>query len=359
MSEATGYYPRALKDPKAPIDFFARRPHFIDHLAPIWSKLSPEYRGKFYVPDHLTPHALRRGVDPEGLTPQDPRSKFSIRFPAGDSPVLTAAYGDLQVVEDQTDRPLFLMEHGVGLTFDVNGATVAGYGGGRGSRRHVCLFLSPNDYIDKKTLRTYPDANTRIIGTPKMDPWANFEKLDRGDKKPIVAISFHWDGSQIGAPEAGNALDFYRNEIPKAGKDFTLMGHGHPKIIDKLKAFYGKWGIPVIEDFEDVLRIADIYVNDCSSTMYEFCVTDKPVVVLNCPAFRRRRHHGIRFWDYSDVGLAVEKREDLWPTVLSTIRNPDVRAEQRRKAVADLYPYLGTSAQRAADVMQEFLNDAR
>src|SRR4030066_73497 len=59
------------------------------------------------------------------------------------------------------------------------------------------------------------------------------------------------------------------------------------------------------------MRMADLYVNDCSSTYIEFCVTGKPVIILNAPEFRRNVHLGIRFWEYTDVGPQVESGEEL------------------------------------------------
>lgn len=344
-----------------PIDFYARRTHFIDHMADVWKLMPQEIRGTFYIPEVLVNYSVNKGVPrntiiPLGCRNEKPTSCAEIPF--AKNPIVTSAYGDMVLAGHYNERPLILMEHGVGLTFnDAKGKTVSGYGGGEGKRSEVSLFLAPNEYIAKKTTATFPEAPQVIIGTPKLDPWAHqFDKKHEIPDNPTVCISFHWDGSSV-APEAGNAWEYYRRSLSSIKDHYNLYGHGHPKSIDMFTPVYKKLGIPVIKDFSDVMNIADIYVNDCSSTLYEFCVTGKPVVVLNAPWFRRSVQHGIRFWDYSDIGIVCNKPDDLLFSIAEAIDDPVGIRTRRKKYVKELYPNLGYAAQTAAKALKEFCYD--
>lgn len=335
---------------KKPIDFFARRPHFIDHLAPIWDALG-ERRGTFYVAECIHDHALKLRIEAEPLKSFNPLDPLEVA-PDGGNPLVVAAYGDLsRAYEVRPQRPFILMEHGVGLTPSNH----SGYAGGTSLRRKVNLFLAPNEYIRAKTAQSLPEAHQVVIGTPKLDPWRMQRWQDR-EGRPIVAISFHWDGSKAVSPEAGNAFRHYQGVMTSLSQQagFKLIGHGHPRAIDMLAPFYRDLGIEVVRDFGEVMARADLYVNDCSSTLYEFCVTGKPVIMLNAPWFRSEVNWGIRFWDYTDIGIQVNEPIELLPAIDRTIDCPNEYREARETMVRDLYPYLGNSAQRAAGAILGF-----
>ena len=355
------WQPRKLRR-NLPIDFYARRTHFIDHMVPVWNALPDEIRGTFYIPRVLLAYTKKRVTDIEKLYPLNCRSDkptSCVEIPFARNAIVTSAYGDMQLAAHYNERPLILMEHGVGLTFNqANGRTVSGYGGGEGYRANVSLFLAPNEYIAAKTRATFPDASQVVIGTPKMDPWAenfNAPKHKRPDE-PVVCIAFHWDGSAV-APEAGNAWEYYRKFLPILKDKVHLIGHAHPKIMDKLEFQYQKMGIPVVKNFDDVLNTADLYINDCSSTLYEFCVTGKPVVVLNAPWFRRWFNHGIRFWDYCDVGMVCDKPDQLLERIEEALEDPTYMRTRRKRYVNELYPNLGYSSKTAAKALKEFCYD--
>lgn len=336
------------------VDFFARRPHFVDHLAPVWAATRPEIRGPLYVSAYLKEYAEVRGLD---VTPIEAVTRDSLSgAPDGGNPMVVCAYGDMQACYRlRPQRTFIMMEHGVGLTFNH-----PGYAGGLGLRRRVALFLAPNEFIRAKTAKVLPLAPQVVIGTPKLDGWVREEiasspSAPRNDRS-VVCISFHWNGAHVAA-EAGNAFAHYAEILPELARDerFTLIGHGHPKILQKLRPTYEAAGMEVVDDFCEVMERADLYVNDASSTLYEFLVTGKPVVILNAPWFRRYIHFGLRFWDYTDVGPQVEQPEQLRETIVDTLANPEPWRQAREKAVRDLYPNLGCAAQKAAEAIEQFL----
>ena len=345
---------------RKPVDFFARRVHFVDHMFPIWEAMEGA-RGKFYVPECIAEYAVAKGIpDVVPLRTMSNVSAIACAPPTDVAPLFVSAYGDLQIAKRQSpQRPFIMMEHGVGLTPSDGHA---GYAGGTGLRRQVDLFLAPNEFIRKKTQHALPGVAQVVVGTPKLDDWRRKMHIRERPAKPIVCISFHWNGERV-SREAGNAFLHYRDVLDELAHqdDFTLIGHGHPKYMWFLKQEYGARGIEVVEDFEEVMVRADLYVNDCSSTMYEFCVTRKPVVILNAPWFRRDVNLGIRFWEYTDIGPQVEEPGML----LSAIRNqlcPEESGKwklEREKMVRDLYPFLGCSAQRAAGAILGFSGGRR
>ncbi len=331
------------------IDYFARRHHFIDHLAPIWLASHPSERGTFYVSSQISDLDLveyarsRYGILAQSVDPDE--------APPGLLPILCASYDDLvQTTIDRSQRDLLLMEHGVGITFDT-----PGYAGGHGLRDQVNLFLSPNLATARKTKSSQPRSRQIVIGTPKLDPWFWEPRVtwDSLKSRPIIAVSFHWDGSAT-APEAGNAFREFDSAVRDLARssEFTLIGHSHPKIATVMKAYFEDIEIPYYDQFENVMRIADVYVNDASSTLYEFLVTDKPVVILNSSKFRRSFNSGVRFWDYTDVGIQVNPGDDLRDAIYQTCRDPHQHHSQRAQAVVDLYPFFGYSAGRASGILQ-------
>lgn len=374
-------------------DFFARRAHFVDHMAPVWKALEEERRGGFFVPEYLHAYAVSQGIDAIALPRTSP--DLLSGTPNGPNPLVTCAYGDMVAAyKVRPQRSFILMEHGVGLTFRN-----PSYAGSLGLRRRVAMFLVPNEHTRAMNAKVLPMTPQVIIGCPKLDEFAapppappqmseEHRAFGEGGRKPVVCISFHWNGSHI-APEAGNAFAHYQAILPELARqeDFTLIGHGHPKF-PQLREVFEALGVEFIADFREVMQRADVYVNDCSSTMYEFIVApathvagmgdargmfarptgeggdraqhvvplrSRPVVLLNAPWFRRNIHHGIRFWEYSDIGPQVNEPGELIGTIQDILVAPGEYQEQREKTVRELYPYLGESAGRAAEAIEGFL----
>lgn len=335
------------------LDFFARWPHFIDHMAPVWHAFPRELRGTFFVPKDLQEYAHIAGIDTFGLTPTDP-AKPRVVGPQGTNPLYACAYKDLEYAWIRGKRKLILAEHGVGLT----PATFPGYAGGKGGiRKYISLFLVPNQHTFDKNRAAAPNCVQEIVGVPKLDKWAEWQN-SIGNARPKVAIAFHWDGGFI-SPEAGNAYTHYAGILSKLNEQygFELLGHCHPRAEEFFRPIYEELGIQYTNSFDYVMVTADLYINDCSSTMYEFLVTGKPVIILNAPQFRRDLRGQIRFWEYTNIGIQVDQPHELLPAIDYTLTHPDANREHRERAVEDLYPNLGTAAQTAAEALANFVTE--
>ncbi len=328
------------------LDFFARRPHYLDHLAPVWKALPPDARGMFIVSVDLLNYAY------DELNDHGKIKVYNNNIPVGDCPILTACYGDMIRAALDSSRKIISMEHGTGHAFGG-----AAYPNGKGRRDLVDLFLMPNEYTARLS-RSVRATRCEVIGTPKMDEWMHEIVQEPKNNPPVIAIAFHWGTKNSKPPESGSTFEHYKDILPQLAKQYKVIGHGHPLAAKEYKREFGLAGIEWTGDFREVLRRADVYINDLSSTMYEFLVTGKPVIVLNAPWFRRDVHWGIRFWDYSDVGINVEDPGELFDAINRTLADyATICAEERRRAVADLYPYVGCSAARAVEVLDGYLEE--
>lgn len=328
------------------LDFFARRAHYLDHMAPVWNALPPARRGTFHIAREIEPYARQEL--------QEPCLEIFEGGPlAGRDPILVSAYGDLNKVVRNPARPILTMEHGVTQGFQ----TAAYPNGTNGNRDRVAFALLPNEYVADR-FRAVRETPCAVIGTPKLDPWFHARRYSLSRTDPVIAIAFHWGDRHATPPESGSAFAHYRTILPELAARYQVIGHAHPLASPEYREAYERAGIEWVDDFREVLQRADVYLNDLSSTMYEFLVTGKPVVVLNAPWFRRDVHWGVRFWDYSDVGLMVEDPQELFAAIDRTIQEyGTICAEARRQAVIDLYPYAGHAAVRAAEVLESWMDN--
>ncbi len=330
------------------LDFFARRHHYIDHLAPAWNALPSERRGLFHISEDLDGYARQELHDAhivivDGYTP------------SGNNPILCAAYGDLSRAARNPERKIITIEHGTGHGF----GTAAYPNATKGRRDLVDLALMPNAYTAALARAARPTTRCEVIGTPKMDEWvAPMSYRQPGHNPPVIAIAFHWGDKHANPPESGSAFEHYQAILPELAKRYWVIGHSHPLASPAVRQIFEGAGIEWVSNLREIFHRADILINDLSSILHEFIVTGKPVIVLNAPWFRRQVHWGIRFWDYSDVGINVEGPDELFDAIDRTIAEyPDICLPERCAAVYDLYPYLGEASERAADVLIKYLDE--
>lgn len=334
------------------IHFFATRPHFVNHMLPIFEQFK-DGEAVFTISKHIKDY-----VDGLGIPYRLSKRNSGLFFPEkdGDAIVVCAANNAMFAKKSNPRRKIIFMEHGVGITFPTN----QGYAGGGGIRRSVSLFLAPNQHIYDKTKKALPGKPQVIIGTPYMDKWVNYSRPT--STRDMVTISFHWNGSTI-APEAGNAVDHYLPHLEKVmkfldEKRIDLAGHGHPRILEELRPAYEKLGIHIIENFQNVLEYSSAYINDGSSTLYEAALI-MPVVLLNAPWFRKDIDFGIRWWKWTNIGEQCETPEELPQMIVNAVYNPFSFVNERSQMQRALYPYWGESAKRAALAIKEFVYNGK
>ena len=290
---------------------------------------------------HIAPVARLLGIDADHM---------QRRIAGPDDVALIASYGDLKSARRDGYRRIILMQHGAGQS----------YGGDRRTARHPCyaggddnedvgLFLVPNEHAAGRWLERYPSTPVKVVGCPRLDELperASMGAATTAEASPVVAVSFHWNG--YACPEWRSAFDWYRDAIVKLSREVTVIGHEHPNRRD-LGAWYRDHGIEYTDSFDEVLRRADVYACDNSSTLYEFASTGRPVVVLNAPWYRFEADHGLRFWEAALVGIAVFEGAELSYAVGAA--DAPAYATWRENVLDLVYAYRTGAAQRAADAI--------
>lgn len=284
-------------------------------------------------------------------------------------PVLVAGFADMQRVNPS---PVVLLEHGAGQAYvDTDSGS---YSGGAGWER-ARLFLCPNEAVARRWRATYR-APAVVVGCPKLDRWhhgarysaQNFarnrpldslEGLEPVQRRPTVAITFHWECSIV--PETRSAWQHYDRSLPdlvtwaeQAGVE--LLGHGHPRLWGKIERRWRRLGVEPVEHFADVLERADLLVGDNTSALPEFASTGRPVLWLNAPWYRRDVDHGGRFWTWPQGQVCVDEPGELPERILQALADPPPARLSRSRMVQRVYPLRdGQAAERAADAIERIL----
>lgn len=313
------------------IDVLASMPHYRDHLAPIWAALPDELRGTWWGP-------YGRRVD---------RS-----FTANTSGVLLVA-GALDRVKAAPGRPVVLLEHGAGQSYDgdPSGARHASYSGGADWQAAVG-FLCPSERVADRWRAAYPGAEAVAVGCPRLDRWHGHRPLRT--LRPVVAFTFHWDCALV--PETRSAWAHYERAMPAIvaelrGAGWSVVGHSHPRWKSALARRWHELGVPYVASLEEVMETADVLVADNTSALYEFAATGRPVVALNAPWYRRDVEHGLRFWSHVPGVQADDPSMVAAAVRAAAADHPSIR-EKREAVVAHVYGTLdGHATQRAVDAL--------
>lgn len=342
------------------IDFYASAPHYAEHLAPVWSALAPALRGLWLAPADVARHARSLGVGPVVPLPVTVRGytggMSGYRAEVVDSLVgerdaqtVVAGYGDLRDIRSWRTRIAY-MEHGSGLSYggDSQAARHNSYAGGH-DRKSVELFLVPGKYPAERNRAAHPDIPVVEIGCPKLDRWHGAPGPDNA--KPVVAFAWHWDCRVV--PETRSAFDHFGPVLADLAADdrWTLLGGAHERASNVRRA-YGRHGIAQVT-LSDAIERADVLVADNTSAIYEFAAaTDRPVVALNAPWYRRDVYHGLRFWD-AIPGIECDDPRDLADAIAVALEDTATQRAKRRTAVDAAYTYhQGDSAKRAAAALE-------
>lgn len=324
------------------VDAYASHTWYLDHIGPVWKALPPGLRGVFIVERTMLDYARSKGIEAQAMT-------STLRRRPG--AIIVAAYGDLRYFHR---RPIIFMEHGAGQAYQ---RTHPSYAGGPG-RERVGLFLAPSERVVELNRRAWPHASHAAVGCPKLDAWHRMPAKVQGEP-PVVAISWHWNCTLF--PETNGAFAHYKAALPDLARaPFKVLGHGHPRLFTdqaaRLAESYKEAGIEIVRSFEEVVQRADLLACDNSSAMYEFASLGRPVVVMNAPWFRRHVEHGMRFWEYADVGVQVEGPRDLVRGITTALGDPERVRERREEIVSKVYSVAdGSAGQRAATAIAGWL----
>lgn len=304
------------------IDFLARHPHYIDHAAPVWFELPESMRGVFQVPDHLKSYLRSHGIEPG--------KHFDLSRPC----VFMSRGEFINLVGRQS---LIFLAHGAEQMYD---------GVPQITNVSACKLILTNPSSVVAMQNANPQARVVAVGCTKLDERLSWSLPE--NQKPVVAFSHHWD--QGAHPETSSAFPWSKGLIQtvvSSGK-YTVIGHKHPADQRTIEEWYALVGVPFVPTFDEVLRRADLYICDNSSTLYEFAATGRPVVVLCPPQYRRNVNHGLRFWDHVP-GVECSNPKHILACVEEALADLPERKRLRELAVYAAYGELdGMAAKRAA-----------
>lgn len=342
-----------------PVEAYATQAQYAAHLAPIWASIPPENRLAFWAAGGWGDEADTEGVG-------NRRHGQPPKINGYRMPTMIAGYLDEQVAT-AAGRPVVYVEHGAGQWYPgaVDAPGREAYSGSTG-HDGVELFICPNETVADRWRMVYPSAQIAVVGCPKMDAWHRIALRNRGrvptpgqHTQPTVAFTFHSDARVC--PETETAWPEYEPHMVRVvrrlhAEGVKVIGHGHPRLWQRLERFWNTVGVEPVRDFNDVLRRADLLALDNSSTGPEFASTGRPIVWLNGKHFRRDVSHGGRFWDWTEGIPTVDEPADLADTIIDTLENPEKSAEGRRKMVGQVYAACdGQAAQRAARAVLSLL----
>lgn len=313
------------------IDFFAREKHHIEHAQAIYNKLPEEIKGDFLT-------------DAKDLDKTE------------NEVVACFCYGDLKKA-DEAGKKIIYSEHGIGMYYNTEHPS---YAGSLTHRKNVILRLVPNQLAYDKEKESL-ECPIEIIGVPKMDKYFHLRsKPLRIKRTPTIAISFHWDC--LVCPETRSSFRYYLKSFPFLSSEFNVIGHGHPRIFGQLYDLYRHNGIRPVEDFDTVIREADIYICDNSSTIFEFAYTKKPVILLNNPSYRRDIEHkgNPRFWKNADIGLQVDDAVSLVSAIHTALTEYEESgcSDRQEEITKEMFHFVdGKCSERAANIIYNFIKE--
>lgn len=276
------------------VDLVAERPHYRDHILPIWNALPAEVRGTDF----------------------------------GDSIHPGRATGELLLVGGYSDvvrhphRSVVYVEHGAGQSYvGLPLAAVPYYSPLTVTKQHrnVVAFICPNDEVASRWSRSY-DVPTFVVGCPKLDPW-HAGLRDQHD--PLtVAVTFHWEPTAsvwTAVPELQSAFGHYFSRLAEAATRWTragwhVIGHAHPRALNVIDFWRSECRdtVEFVHESSEILDRASVLVADNTSVQAEFMSLGRGVVFLNHPAYRRDVEHGGRFWQWPmRTGLQIDTPRDL------------------------------------------------
>jgi hypothetical protein len=325
---------------------YASWPHYMEHIAPIYTALPEEMKGGLYVPFVQMAAVLQeRGIDAYPAPPDfDAMARQSVMMVAG--VVDLAAAGNHNTI---------LVEHGAGQTYQDTRS--GSYAGGKG-RDKAGLFLCPNDTVTEKNLFAYPHATAATVGCPRLDDLFSAREWAVRDPRGTIAISFHWDCRV--SRESGTAFPYFEKQIVDYVQwaqlcGFQVLGHGHPKAWPQYKAFWESVGVVPVGDWADVAAQTDLLVVDNSSIIFEAAALDIPVVLLNSPKWRKDVEHGLRFWRDAIVGPQVEAGQPINGVDPDTAEMAMARALVANRTYGILPSLERNSTRAAANAVVEWL----
>ena len=315
------------------VDAYASRHSYWRHLRPIVEAL--------LAADHEVETWHPQGIETEWNRPPDSKRKPDNEW------MIVASEPDAR--RFASSHRIIYVEHGTGQKY---AGLPAGFVGGPGLDA-VELFVCPAERVADHWHRSYPRAQTAVVGDPALDGLVNHPS-------GFVYWTAHWRcGANFETWPAFqhhvSALPALRDELADSGLE--LVGHAHPRDRQRMADRWKQLGVRFEPDPDVVLRTGDLLIADNTSMLYEAAALGMPVLCLNRPEYRRNIEHGLRFWSHVP-GIECDEPEHLVWTVEAALADPPELRELRARAVAHAYAHLdGKAAVHAARAIEGMIDD--
>lgn len=203
--------------------------------------------------------------------------------------------------------------------------------------------------------------NCAMVGYPKFDivqALAPQPKSPFADKKPVVLYNPHFD------PKLSSWRQFGPQVLEEVAQDgrYNLIFAPHVRLFDQKNAA----DLKAIEPFRDhprihidlggpaaidmtYTRVADLYLGDVSSQIYEFLRTPRPAAFLNAHGVTWAGDESYRHWRYGPVIDRVDGLADALADAFAS--HGDYLAEQQAGFAASFDIQGRSSSLRAAEAI--------
>ena len=317
--------------------FLANWSHYIDHVEHVYKSLKMKKR--LLIPKKLENYAIEKGLTNLMVCDKNNLRKKIKIFKNLDPVLLVLSYSWVNVLNKAKLDTIFL-EHGAGQTYITDNISW-----NRGECQYIKLALVPNGHCAKAFEKSNIEA--QIIGCPKIRDDYEFSE----NEKPLVVFSWHWECKVL--PETLGSFDYWKDEILNLKDKFNIAIHAHPVMSRRVALWCKRNDLRFIKQFDDVVKEADLYCMDNSSTLFEFARIGKPVLVLNPPWFRRDVEHGLRFWELSNIGVNCNDVSELEVCLEKALKNQNYNSNLSNV----VYPYIGKEAtEKAVEAINIYYN---
>ena len=369
--------------------------HQVAHTAPIISSLQkrcPSLTVDILSSSAAQTEAVQRHLDPDLPTPNIHALKhgkamsFAEKLIGGAAPLgrigfltanveLLGSYDALVVPETTTtllktrlglkDTRLIHIPHGAGDRSIAVSPDIA----------HFDFVMLPGEktrqrMLDAKVIRADTCA---VVGYPKFD-----SRIARGDTpifandKPVVFYNPHFDPKlsswfDFGLPlleyfadqdqynliVAPHVMLFRRKLLASVEHRVVRFRGSIPERFSKLDHIHVDQGSLNCVDMT-YTRMADVYVGDVSSQVYEFIASPRPAIFLNSHDADWRDNPNYVFWNFGPV---VDDAADLGPVLEKAVPLTDHYRQVQEETLAQTFDLSSdqTSAERAAEAIDTYL----
>jgi len=231
------------------------------------------------------------------------------------------------------------------------------------------LLLLPGEYHQQRLIaeNVTTTVKTRIVGWPKLDQKIDIKDLKRelfNNDKPTILYSPHWNPKISSYQKWGESvLEYFNNQ-----SEYNLIFSPHIQVKHWSRKYHYRTDFnnfnnkQILIDFgsrlsvdSSYLRIADLFMSDVSSLIYEWiAIKPRPCVFLNAQGIEWQSNVNYRHWDYGPV---VDDINQLGEKIEEAIHTGSFLNTQKDRIVYYINQTEEPSSRRAAIAINDYLFD--